>query len=65
MDPAWLVPVAVAFGLVVGIAGTVTGYAAHRRGRRAVEAASPGLPDGAAQVIDSLESAGIVLDASN
>ncbi|MEO8261939.1 MAG: ATP-binding protein [Pseudolysinimonas sp.] len=65
MDSAWLVPVALAFGLLVGIAGTVTVVAAHRRGQRAVTIVSPGLPDGVDEVIDSLESAGIVLDASN
>jgi two-component system sensor histidine kinase SenX3 len=65
MDSAWLVPVALAFGLLVGIAGTVTVVAAHRRGQRAVTIVSPGLPDGVDEVIDSLESAGVVLDASN
>ena len=65
MDSAWLVPVALAFGLLVGIAGTVTVVAAHRRGQRAVTIVNPGLPDGVDEVIDSLESAGVVLDASN
>ncbi len=65
MDPAWLVPVALAFGLVVGVAGTVTVYAAHHRGQRAVAVVNPGLPDGVDEVIDSLEAAGVVLDASN
>ena len=65
MDSAWLVPVALAFGLLVGIVGTVTVVAAHRRGQRAVTIVSPGLPDGVDEVIDSLESAGVVLDSSN
>src|SRR6187551_3447308 len=65
MDSAWLVPVALAFGLVVGIGGTVTVFAAHRRGQRAVTIVNPGLPDGVDEVIDSLESAGVVLDSSN
>jgi two-component system, OmpR family, sensor histidine kinase SenX3 len=65
MDSAWLVPVALAFGLLVGIAGTATVVAAHRRGQRAVTIVNPGLPDGVDEVIDSLESAGVVLDASN
>ena len=65
MDSAWLVPVALAFGLLVGIAGTVTVYAAHRRGQAAVAVVNPGLPDGVDEVIDSLESAGIVVDSSN
>ena len=65
MDPAWLVPVALALGLLVGVAGTVTVYAAHRRGQRAVAVVSPVLPDGVDAVIDALESAGVVVDASN
>ncbi|HTL40328.1 MAG TPA: ATP-binding protein [Pseudolysinimonas sp.] len=65
MDSAWLVPVALAFGLLVGVAGTVTVVAAHRRGQRAVTLFDPGIPDGVDEVIDSLESAGVVLDASN
>ncbi|HEV7741279.1 MAG TPA: ATP-binding protein [Pseudolysinimonas sp.] len=65
MDSAWLVPVALAFGLLVGVAGTVTVVAAHRRGQRAVTIVSPGLPDGVDEVIDSLDSAGVVLDPSN
>jgi len=65
MDPAWLVPVALAFGLIVGTAGTVAVVAAHRRGQHAVAVVSPGLPDGVNEVIDSLESAGIVIDSSN
>jgi two-component system sensor histidine kinase SenX3 len=65
MDPAWLVPVALAFGLVVGVGATATVVAAHRRGQRAVAVFNPGLPDGVDEVIDSLESAGVVLDSSN
>ena len=65
MDSAWLVPVALAFGLIVGVAGTAAVVAAHRRGQHAVSVVSPGLPDGVDEVIDSLESAGVVIDASN
>ncbi len=65
MDSAWLVPVALAFGLIVGVAGTVAVVAAHRRGQHAVSVVSPGLPDGVDEVIDALESAGVVIDASN
>ena len=65
MDSAWLVPVALAFGLLVGVAGTSAVVVAHRRGQRAVTIVNPGLPDGVDEVIDSLESAGIVLDSSN
>jgi two-component system sensor histidine kinase SenX3 len=65
MDSAWLVPVALAFGLLVGAAGTAAIVAAHRRGQHAVAVVSPGLPDGVDEVIDSLESAGVVIDSSN
>jgi two-component system sensor histidine kinase SenX3 len=65
MDPAWLVPVALAFGLIVGAAGTAAVVVAHRRGQHAVAVVSPGLPDGVDEVIDSLESAGVVIDSSN
>ncbi|HWH25200.1 MAG TPA: ATP-binding protein [Pseudolysinimonas sp.] len=65
MDSAWLVPAAVAFGLVVGAGGATAVIAAHRRGQRAVAVVTTSLPDGVDEVIDSLESAGVVLDASN
>lgn len=66
MDPApWLVPAALAFGLVVGVGVSVAIMAAHRRGRSAVAVVTPVVPDGVDEVIDSLESAGVVLDSSN
>lgn len=65
MDPAWLVPVAIAFGFLLGAGSVAAVVAAHRRGQRAVSVVSPTIPAGADEVIDSLESAGIVLDASN
>ena len=65
MDQAWLVPVAIAFGFVLGAGSAAAIVAAHRRGQRAVAVITPTVPEGADEVIDSLESAGIVLDASN
>jgi two-component system, OmpR family, sensor histidine kinase SenX3 len=65
MDQAWLVPVAIAFGFALGAGSAVAIMAAHRRGRRAVAVVTPTVPEGADEVIDSLESAGVVLDASN
>lgn len=66
MDPAhWIVPVAIAFGLLVGVGVSVAFMAAHRRGRSAVAVVTPVVPDGVDEVIDSLESAGVVLDSSN
>ncbi len=61
----WLVPVALAFGLLVGVGVSVAIMAAHRRGRSAVAVVTPSVPDGVEEVIDSLESAGVVLDSSN
>jgi two-component system, OmpR family, sensor histidine kinase SenX3 len=65
MDSAVLVPLSLAFGVIVGVAIAVVIVFAARRGRRAVEVSSPEVPDGVDQVIDALESAGIVLDPSN
>jgi two-component system sensor histidine kinase SenX3 len=65
MDLAWLVPVAIAFGFVLGAGAAAAVVTAHRRGQRAVAVITPTVPEGADEVIDSLESAGIVLDASN
>lgn len=65
MDLAWLVPVAIAVGVAIGVGATVAVVAAHRRGQRAVDVISPVVPDGADEVIESLASAGVVLDASN
>ncbi len=65
MDPAILVPLALVFGAAVG--GSVVGIlvASARRGQRAADVASTAVPDGVDQVIDALESAGVVLDPSN
>lgn len=65
MDAAWLVPAALGFGLAVGIGGSAAVVAAHTRGRRAAAVVTPTVPDGVEQVIDALETAGIVLDSSN
>jgi two-component system sensor histidine kinase SenX3 len=65
MDTPWLVPAALAFGLLVGVGVSAAVVAAHRRGQRAVAVVTPTVPDGVDEVIDALESAGIVLDASN
>jgi two-component system sensor histidine kinase SenX3 len=66
MDQAhWIVPAAIAFGLFVGVGVSVVIMAAHRRGQSAVAVVTPVVPDGVDEVIDSLESAGVVLDPSN
>ncbi len=65
MDLAWLVPVAIVFGFALGAGSVAALVAAHRRGQRAVAVVTPVVPEGADEVIESLESAGVVLDASN
>lgn len=65
MDSALLVPLALAFGVIVGAGVTAVLVASARRGQRAVDVVSTAVPDGVDQVIEALESAGIVLDPSN
>jgi two-component system sensor histidine kinase SenX3 len=65
MDAVWLVPAALGFGLTVGVGGTAAVVAAHARGQRAAAVVTPTVPDGVEQMIDALETAGIVLDSSN
>lgn len=65
MDSALLVPLALALGALLGGGAVVTVIAAARRGRMAAEVASTTVPDGVDQVIEALESAGVVLDPSN
>ncbi len=60
----WLVPVAVAVGVVLGAGTFAVVMIAHSRGQRAVAVVSTAVPDGVDQVLDALESAGIVLDPS-
>ena len=60
-----LVPLALAFGIVVGVGVTAVFVASARRGQRAVAVVSTAVPDGVDQVIEALESAGVVLDPSN
>ena len=65
MDSTWLVLLSLALGLVVGAGFVAILHVAARHGARAAEVASPAVPDGVDQVIDALESAGVVLDPSN
>ncbi|MFM9876955.1 MAG: sensor histidine kinase [Rhodoglobus sp.] len=65
MDSAWLVPAALAFGAVLGAGIFAVVMVAHARGQRAVAVVSSAVPDGVDQVLDALESAGVVLDPSN
>ena len=65
MDPTWLVLLALALGLVVGAGLVALLSVAAQHGERAREAIDPAVPDGVDQVLDALESAGIVVDPSN
>jgi two-component system sensor histidine kinase SenX3 len=55
---------AVALGALMGAAFTSFVYLAFRRSERVANVASPKVPDGVDQILDALESAGIVLDPS-
>lgn len=65
MDSDWLVPVSLAFGVLVGGGIVYIVSLAARRGDRAVSVVTPSVPDGVDQVIEALESGGVVLDPSN
>ena len=65
MDSAWLVPASLFFGVLLGAGIVIIIVASARRGQRAVAVVSLGVPDGVDQVLDALESAGVVLDPSN
>jgi two-component system sensor histidine kinase SenX3 len=65
MDSTALVPLALAFGVVLGAGVMVVIGVAARRSREAAEVVNPAVPDGVDQVLDTLESAGVVIDPSN
>ncbi|HEX6365732.1 MAG TPA: ATP-binding protein [Agromyces sp.] len=65
MDSTWLVLTALAFGIFLGAAFMVVLYLAERRGSSAARVVAPTIPDGIDQVLEALESAGVVLDPSN
>jgi len=65
MDSIWLVLGALALGAFLGAGFLLLLYMAERRGARAAQVIAPTIPDGVEQVLDVLESAGIVLDPSN
>jgi two-component system sensor histidine kinase SenX3 len=65
MESTWLVLLSLALGLAVGAGFVTLLHVAERHGRRAAEVVNPAVPDGIDQVLDALESAGVVLDPSN
>lgn len=64
MDSAWLVLASLALGLFVGAGFASLLYFAAKRGQRVANVVTPRVPDGVSQVLDALESAGIVVDPS-
>jgi two-component system sensor histidine kinase SenX3 len=65
MDPATLVPLSLALGALAGAAIVIVIIIAARSGQRAAEVVNTAVPDGVDQVLDALESAGVVVDPSN
>ncbi|MET0715306.1 MAG: ATP-binding protein [Mycetocola sp.] len=64
MDSPWLLVAAVLLGLVIGSGFTAALVYAARRGERVARVVTPSVPDGVSQVLDALETAGIVVDPS-
>ena len=65
MDSAGLVPLSLVFGVLVGAVIVIVIVLSARRGQMAVDVVSNTVPDGVDQVLDALESAGVVVDHSN
>ena len=65
MDSMWVVLTALAFGIFLGAAFMIVLHVAERRGSSAAKVVAPTIPDGIDQVLEVLESAGVVLDPSN
>jgi two-component system, OmpR family, sensor histidine kinase SenX3 len=65
METGWLVLLSLALGLVVGSGFVILLQVAERRGNNATLVSSSAVPDGVDQVIDAIDSAGLVLDPSN
>jgi two-component system, OmpR family, sensor histidine kinase SenX3 len=65
MDSTWLVLLSLALGLAVGAGFVALLHIANGHGERAAVVVSPSVPDGVAQMLDAIETAGVVLDASN
>jgi len=65
MDSTWLVLLSLVLGLVIGAGFVILWHIAAGHGERAAGVVSPTVPDGIGQVLDALDSAGVVLDPSN
>lgn len=65
MDSTWVVVAALALGLFLGAAFMAVLHMAERRGQSAAKVVAPTVPEGIDQVLEVLDSAGVVLDPSN
>jgi two-component system sensor histidine kinase SenX3 len=65
MYSPWLVPVSLAFGIVVGAGLVLLVVLAIERGRRARALSDITLPDGVGAILETLDSSGFVVDPSN
>lgn len=65
VDATWIVAVALVVGFTLGATIVRSIDVASMRGRRAMALASEPIPDGVTDVVEALESVGVVLDASN
>lgn len=65
MDSTWLVLISLALGLVVGAGFVALLHLAERRGVHAATVVDPKVPDGVDQVLDAIDAAALVVDASN
>lgn len=65
MDSTWVVVTALALGAFLGAAFMIVLYLAERRGHSAAAVVAPTIPEGVDQMLEVLESAGMVLDPSN
>jgi len=64
MEPAWLVPASLLFGVVVGAAVVIVVVSAQHRAARVAALVETALPDGIDAVLDAISSAGLVVDPS-
>ena len=65
MDSTGLVLAALALGAFLGAAFMVVLFMSESRGKAAARVVAPTIPEGVEQVLETLDSAGIVLDPSN
>ncbi|WP_210479614.1 cell wall metabolism sensor histidine kinase WalK [Naasia sp. SYSU D00948] len=65
MQSAWLVPLAMLFGLAAGTGLTLLVVLSVRRGHEAAEAATEDVPDGVEGMLDALGAPALVVDPSN